>query len=141
MGCLDEIQKSEKSLSKTAISFHFEENYKMKRLLIRISALTFMLLLAGTFTFAADVKLPAKPSVPAVQKAADAAKAKAGPLDINSASEAELKAIPGVGDTYAKKIIAGRPYTKKDQLKSKNIIPSSLYDKIKDKIVAKQPKM
>jgi competence protein ComEA len=61
-------------------------------------------------------------------------------LDINTAPEAQLKAIPGVGDTYAKKIVAGRPYTKKDQLKSKKIIPASLYDKIKGKIVAKQPK-
>ncbi len=112
----------------------------MKKLFIRISTITLTLLLASTFAFAADVKLPAKPSVPAVGKAVDTTKAKVGPVDINTASESELKAIPGVGDTYAKKIIAGRPYAKKDQLKSKKIIPASLYDKIKDKIVAKQPK-
>jgi len=140
MGCLDEIQKSEKSLNKTAISCYLEGDYKMKKVFIRISAIIFTLLLASTFTFAADVKLPAKPALPAAGKAVDAAKAKAGLLDINTASEAELKAIPGVGDTYAKKIVAGRPYDKKDQLKSKKIIPDSLYEKIKDKIVAKQPK-
>ena len=66
--------------------------------------------------------------------------AKAEPLDINTATEDQLKAIPGIGDAYSKKIIAGRPYAKKDQLKSKNIVPSGVYEKIKDKIVAKQAK-
>ena len=59
-------------------------------------------------------------------------------VDINSVSEAELKAIPGIGDTYAAKIIAGRPYTNKTQLKSRNILPAPVYEKVKDLIVAKQ---
>jgi competence protein ComEA len=108
----------------------------MKRYLTSIIAFTFALVLTSTFAFATDMNIPSK----ITEKAASASKAKAGLLDVNSASESELKAIPGVGDTYAKKIIAGRPYTKKDQLKSKKIIPAGLYDKIKDKIVAKQPK-
>lgn len=112
----------------------------MKKFFTSILTLAFTLVLASTLTFATEVKIPAKASVPTVPKATEAAKAKVGLLDINSASEAELKAIPGVGDTYAKKIVAGRPYAKKDQLKSKKIIPDSLYEKIKDKIVAKQPK-
>ena len=98
--------------------------------------LIFALVLTGAPAFATDVKLPSK----VTEKATAAAKEKIGLVDINSASESELKAVPGVGDTYAKKIIAGRPYAKKDQLKSKKIIPDSLYEKIKDKIVAKQPK-
>jgi len=61
-------------------------------------------------------------------------------LDINTAPAAELKAIPGIGDVYSAKIIAGRPYKMKDQLVSRKIIPQATYDKIKEKIVAKQPK-
>jgi DNA uptake protein ComE-like DNA-binding protein len=106
----------------------------------RVVSIIFALILANTFAFATDVKLPSKPTVPSAKTATEAAKAKVGLLDINTASEAQLKAMPGVGDTYAKKIIAGRPYAKKDQLKTKKIIPDSLYEKIKDKIVASQPK-
>jgi competence protein ComEA len=51
-----------------------------------------------------------------------------------------LKAIPGIGDVYSAKIIAGRPYKMKDQLVSRKIIPQATYDKIKEKIIAKQPK-
>jgi len=76
-------------------------------------------------------------------KAKDAPKAaaKAGDLvDINSASADDLKALPGIGDAYSKKIIAARPYDKKDQLVSKNVLPQATYDKISAMIVAKQPK-
>jgi competence protein ComEA len=66
--------------------------------------------------------------------------AKAELIDINTATEAELKAIPGIGDAYSKKIIAGRPYAKKDQLKTKKIVPAAVYEKIKGKIIAKEVK-
>jgi DNA uptake protein ComE-like DNA-binding protein len=60
-------------------------------------------------------------------------------IDINSATKDQLKAIPGVGDVYAQKIIAGRPYSNKTQLKTKNIIPAALYGKISGMIIANQP--
>ena len=60
------------------------------------------------------------------------------PVDINSASAGELKSVPGIGDAYANKIMAGRPYNSKAQLKSRNILPDAVYEKVKDRLVAKQ---
>jgi DNA uptake protein ComE-like DNA-binding protein len=59
-------------------------------------------------------------------------------VDINSASAEELDKLPGVGPVRAKAIIAGRPYNGKDDLTNRKIIPASVYNGIKDKIIARQ---
>ena len=114
----------------------------MKKIMLLAANMVFAVVLTAGFSLAAEQKAPTAKS--AVEKKADPAPAKAAAeelLDINSATEEQLKKIAGIGDEYSKKIIAGRPYAKKDQLKSRKIIPPALYDKIKDKIIAKQAKV
>lgn len=51
----------------------------------------------------------------------------AGPVDLNTASEASLENLPGVGPATGKAIVAGRPYSSVDDLKKvKGIGPAKL---------------
>jgi competence protein ComEA len=78
---------------------------------------------------------PATTQKPATQKPAAA---KTELVDLNTATREQLEALPAIGTVYAQKIIDGRPYKAKNELISKKIVPQSTYDKVKDKIIAKQ---
>ncbi|MBY0362833.1 MAG: helix-hairpin-helix domain-containing protein [Phreatobacter sp.] len=98
------------------------------------------LALAGTAAMAQTATQPAtRPTAPATTPAPAATTTPAAALiDINSATETELRVLPGIGEARAKAIIAGRPYRGKDELVRKNIIPQSVYDGIQARIVARQ---
>jgi competence protein ComEA len=105
--------------------------------------LSFIACLIAMF-LAAPIDAQTKKDAPAKTAAKSTATPAAAPaksgalLDLNSATVAQLKALPGIGDVYSKKIVDGRPYDRKDQLVSKNIVPEATYDKIKDMVIAKQ---
>ena len=122
---------------------------KFMRLLV--AGLAALGLAAGTTSAMAQKAEPSKDAAKKTQAATkDATKKAAAPapapaaapkgdlMDINSASEAELASLKGIGDVRSKAIVKGRPYKGKDDLVKRKIIPQNVYDDIKEQIIAKQ---
>ena len=99
--------------------------------------------LAGVASASLAVAAQSGPASAPVGHAPVAAKKKAPAVpvklvDINSATRAQLKTLPGVGDGEADKIIAGRPYLTKAELVTKKVMPTGPYLSLKDRVVAMQ---
>lgn len=99
------------------------------------AALFSILFVAAPLTNSSPAQTPAPP-----QTIAEKIAASKDLLDINTATPAQLKALPGMGDAYVQRVIAGRPYTAKNQLTTRGILPPAAYEKIKPLIVAHRPK-
>jgi len=93
-------------------------------------------LLGGTWSQAASDKPAASASAGSQAKASPAP---AKLVDINSASRAQLKTLPGIGDAEADRIIAARPYPSKAKLGADKVVSDETYLAIKGRIVAVQP--
>lgn len=117
-----------------------------------LNSLLLVIGMSALSAIAADVKMePKKASMSASASASAKASAsaaaaatpatpaeKAALLDLNSATKKELSGLPKIGEARSNAIIKGRPYTGKDELVTKKILPQAVYDGIKDLVVAKQ---
>jgi competence protein ComEA len=106
----------------------------MNRLIMTVMMKLIRVARAGAIAVALLLPLPLSSQVtPLIAGAVEAAQ-----VDINNAPAPDLEALPGIGPVYAKKIVEGRPYKRKDELVQKKILPQATYDKIKDQIVTKR---
>ena len=109
-------------------------------LLSRIAELASVALLACTIGFAQTPATQAPTDKPAKSAHVKKDAATHEQIDLNTATKEQLMAVPGIGDAYADKIIAGRPYKSKAELKSKKIVPAATYSKIAPHVFAHQTK-
>ena len=106
----------------------------MKRRLTTLTLITALAIMGGGAGFAAE-----GPKAAAGQKAASAAKPAAKRVDINTASRAELRALPGISDVDVDRIVKARPYLSKATLVSAKVLSVETYQGLTGRIVAIPP--
>jgi len=62
-------------------------------------------------------------------------------VEINSATAAQLKTVPGIGDAEAERIIKNRPYMTRSHLVTKNVLSYEAYLALKDRITVIPPEL
>ncbi|MBA4175963.1 MAG: hypothetical protein C0505_05300 [Leptothrix sp. (in: Bacteria)] len=100
------------------------------------SHLGILSLIAAVLCLGANAQAVASTTQAASPKAA--AKPAAKLVDINSASRAQLKTLPGIGDAEADRIVAARPYPSKAKLAADKVLSPEAYAALKGRIVAVQ---
>ena len=70
----------------------------------------------------------------------DTPEANGQPVDLNTGSKKDIAALPGVGPDRAQSIIDARPFSSKDDLLRKKLLPPAVFEQIKDLVTAEGPK-
>ena len=78
----------------------------------------------------ADTKPADKPA----EKAPAKVEKKVAAVNINTATQQELEAVPGIGKDHCHHIIFGRPYESTEELVTRSILPKETYEKVKDRL-------
>ena len=89
-----------------------------------------VLLLAAVVLLSACVSGTPKPGRPGTRPA------NSSTIELNTATAAQLQTLPGITATYARRIIANRPYKVKHELETRKILPPEIYRRIRDRVIA-----
>ncbi len=90
--------------------------------------------LAKTVGDGEKIFIPGKDEVGATVKGVGSSAVTRGKVNINKASESELLGLTGIGQARAGQIIANRPFAAIDDLVTRKIISSGVFEKIKGEI-------
>lgn len=107
--------------------------------LIALAGFAGVLLSGSGGALAADNPHAAFVHPPSSALKASAARSAAALVDINTATKAELKTLPGIADAEAERIIAARPYLSKAKLVADKVLSYESYQALAGRIIAAQP--